>query len=217
MNKVNIERLIDMIHEHKCLWDQNDSSYRKRGFQDTAWLKISKEMKIPVDTLKKKWRGLRDTFGIELKKVDNRINSGEATTETESKWAHYKHMLFLRNIMRSRNNQNRSIRVPQSSETFLPECIKGEEETNISSFSDNYQPSPSPCQSSTIAFTPLQIEDDNLKCFPEITYDSDAQFLMSLLPFLRDVPKHRKLQIRAKLQQVFIDDFDVHNPDPIQC
>lgn len=47
MNKVNIERLIDMIHEHKCLWDQNDSSYRKRGFQDTAWLKISKEMKIP--------------------------------------------------------------------------------------------------------------------------------------------------------------------------
>ncbi|XP_022830914.1 uncharacterized protein LOC111359557 [Spodoptera litura] len=209
MNKVNTEQFINLVHEHKCLWDLNDSNYRKRGYQDAAWLKISKEMDIPLYTLKKKWRGLRDTFGIELKKIDSKILSGEATTDTESKWAHYKHMLFLRDIMKKRS-------ISKTSANFLTESIKEEEDTNISSYSDNFQPSPSPCQS-TIAFKPLQIEENNLKCFPEITYDSDAQFLMSLLPFLKDIPKHRKLHVRAKLQQVFIDELDVHNSDPIQC
>lgn len=52
----------------------------------------------------------------------------------------------------------------------------------------------------------LQIEEEKLKCFQERANDPDAQFLMSLLPFLKDIPKHRKLIVRAKLQQVLIDE-----------
>lgn len=52
----------------------------------------------------------------------------------------------------------------------------------------------------------LQIEEKKLKYFQENANDPDTQFLMSLLPFLKDVPKHRKLMVRAKLQQVFIDE-----------
>ncbi|CAB3224858.1 unnamed protein product [Arctia plantaginis] len=51
----------------------------------------------------------------------------------------------------------------------------------------------------------LQIEEEKLKCFQESANDPDAQ-LMSLLPFLKDIPKHRKLMVRAKLQQVLIDE-----------
>ncbi|CAG9772156.1 unnamed protein product [Ceutorhynchus assimilis] len=40
--------------------------------------------------------------------------------------------------------------------------------------------------------------------------DSDYQFLISLLPYLKKVPDHRKMVIRNKLQQVFIDEDEFH-------
>jgi hypothetical protein len=52
----------------------------------------------------------------------------------------------------------------------------------------------------------LQIEEEKLKCFQKSANDPDVQFLMSLLPFLKDIPKHRKLMVRAKLQQVLMDE-----------
>lgn len=51
----------------------------------------------------------------------------------------------------------------------------------------------------------LQIEEGKLKCFQESANDPDAQFLLSLLPFLKDIPKH---MVRTKLQQVLIDEQD---------
>lgn len=36
--------------------------------------------------------------------------------------------------------------------------------------------------------------------------DENEQFLMSLLPYLREVPGHRKLAVRHELQKVFIDE-----------
>lgn len=38
--------------------------------------------------------------------------------------------------------------------------------------------------------------------------DENEKFLISLLPYLRDVPKHRKLAVRHKLHKVFIDEQD---------
>lgn len=55
----------------------------------------------------------------------------------------------------------------------------------------------------------LQIEKEKLKLFAgnaAAKEDSDYQFLMSLLPFLRNIPFHRKLIVRHKLQQVFIEE-----------
>ena len=45
--------------------------------------------------------------------------------------------------------------------------------------------------------------------------DKDYHFLMSLLPHLRDVPKRRKLAIRARLQQVLMEeDMTAAVPSP---
>lgn len=55
----------------------------------------------------------------------------------------------------------------------------------------------------------LQVESKKLKSFTSNSCsieDSDYQFLLSLLPFLKNVPSHRKLTVRHKLQQVFIDE-----------
>lgn len=45
--------------------------------------------------------------------------------------------------------------------------------------------------------------------------DSDFQFLVSLHPYLKNVPPHRKLLIRNKLQQVFIDEEERTSTNPL--
>lgn len=53
----------------------------------------------------------------------------------------------------------------------------------------------------------MQIEEEKLKCFQKSENDPDAQFLVSLLPFLKCLPKDRKLMAQAKLQQILMDEL----------
>lgn len=53
----------------------------------------------------------------------------------------------------------------------------------------------------------LEIENKKLSCVQEAaanSQDSDFQFLTSLLPYLREVPNHKKLKIRAEILNVLI-------------
>lgn len=45
--------------------------------------------------------------------------------------------------------------------------------------------------------------------------DEDYHFLMSILPHLRDIPKHRKLAVRQKLQQIILDEQVEHKKSPL--
>ena len=47
---------------------------------------------------------------------------------------------------------------------------------------------------------------ESKKTFEELEKDEYYHFLMSLLPHLRNVPKRRKLFIRARLQQVLMEE-----------
>ncbi|XP_060865854.1 probable cyclin-dependent serine/threonine-protein kinase DDB_G0292550 [Metopolophium dirhodum] len=51
--------------------------------------------------------------------------------------------------------------------------------------------------------TAAKTEGDNDQ---SLNQDDNYHFLMSLLPYLREVPKNRKMAIRHKLQRVFIDE-----------
>ncbi|KAG8305389.1 hypothetical protein J6590_070698 [Homalodisca vitripennis] len=55
----------------------------------------------------------------------------------------------------------------------------------------------------------LEIEKAKLKLFEtsaSLKNDSEHQFLISLLPYLKNIPASRQLQVRNKLQQVLIDE-----------
>ncbi|KAL4152870.1 hypothetical protein QTP88_000703 [Uroleucon formosanum] len=134
------------------------------------------------EPLKKKWRGLRDTFGKELKKVNSKKSGQAAVSETDSRWPYFKNLLFLRGTMSRRDIKSS---VPDNSDISDEEVLT---------------------QTNDIDTRLLQIEEEKLKCFQKSANDPDAQFLMSLLPFLKDIPKHRKLMVRAKLQQVLMDE-----------
>lgn len=52
---------------------------------------------IAVSQLKSKWKGLRDMFRVEIKRIP-RNEAGEFVIqphEYESKWTHYRSLLFL--------------------------------------------------------------------------------------------------------------------------
>lgn len=60
----------------------------------------------------------------------------------------------------------------------------------------------------------LEIENKKLSCVAEAaanSRDSDFQFLTSLLPYLREVPNHKKLKIRAEILNVLIKEQEERN------
>jgi len=93
---------------------------------------------ISVDELKKKWRGLRDTFGKELKKVNSKKYGQAAVSETDSRWPYFKNLLFLRGTMSRRDLKSS---VPDNSD------ISDEELLTQTSTSSNFTASSSNCQS----------------------------------------------------------------------
>lgn len=64
----------------------------------------------------------------------------------------------------------------------------------------------------------LEIEKTKLKLLEESTSmkgDSDYQFLISLLPYLKKIPENRQLYVRNKLQQVLIEEQERNSFVPI--
>lgn len=58
----------------------------------------------------------------------------------------------------------------------------------------------------------LDIENEKLKVFSEydkLKHDSKYQFLISLLSFLKAIPRNRQLIVRNRLQQVLIEEQEL--------
>ncbi|XP_063538080.1 uncharacterized protein LOC134747385 [Cydia strobilella] len=192
---MDVVKIIDLVQEYKCLWDQRDARYHARDHQRNAWREISDEMKIPVDELKKRWKVLRDTFAKELKKAIQQ--SGQASdTELSSKWPHFKRLFFLQGIRSCKDS------VADVSEVSVENNLDEEASNNT----DPQSPHSEKKFKSTFKRRRISTEEKKRieENFPP--NDHDAQFLMSLWPFLKDVPKNRKLMVRSKLQQVLIDE-----------
>ncbi|XP_033329196.1 uncharacterized protein LOC117221943 [Megalopta genalis] len=90
------EKLILTVFSHHNLWDTSSKNYHNRDISRQTWKKISKEMGLNVEAVKTRWRGLRDTFRRELKKIPKRRSSDEGGTPVRSSWPHFSSMLFLK-------------------------------------------------------------------------------------------------------------------------
>lgn len=188
---------------------------------------------VSVTEVRKKWKGLRDIFRREYKKV---LKSGdEAPEEFYSSWPFFNQMKFLSDIMDSRTLKG-NITSPEKidsskdeegeSTSLLEEEINSLASGNTSMpYSQDYistretskmgPPTSRQCKrkktidKSDVDNQFLEIEKAKLGLFAEkqaVNKDSDYQFLVSLLPFLQRVPSHRKLSVRNKIQQVLIDE-----------
>ncbi|XP_036347494.1 uncharacterized protein LOC118756861 isoform X2 [Rhagoletis pomonella] len=72
------EKLIAEIEKHNCLWDKRQLSYRDRVKKDLAWRNVAAAVGHPEENCRKRWKSLRDRYGIELK-VDQQPSGSAAS------------------------------------------------------------------------------------------------------------------------------------------
>ncbi|CAH0588203.1 unnamed protein product [Chrysodeixis includens] len=190
--KMDVTKFISLVYANRCLWDQNDATYLLRDHQFKAWRQIAEEIGTPIPDLKRKWRGLRDTFVKELRKLKSNQGDPETDVKPESKWAYFKNLLFLYNTINRKDLKGLDIEFVPGQGEQVPERAKRKRRRRSSSneFDKNL----------------LEMEHEKFRLYQQNVNDPDAQFLMSLLPFLKDVPRHRKLHVRTKLHEVLINE-----------
>jgi hypothetical protein len=100
------EAIINEVQAHPALWKKSAKGYSDRVIKSNIWRRILttlegqfgqaflKEQNVStVDELKKKWRNLRDYFGLKLKKV--RGKSGTGAEDVRCEWPFFEAMTFL--------------------------------------------------------------------------------------------------------------------------
>ncbi|XP_075164676.1 CTP synthase isoform X2 [Haematobia irritans] len=103
---LNVEQFIRDVEQRPAIWNRN--FHCNKAFLEQMWDELSSEHKLPKVVLKAKWKGLRDNFRVEYKRIP-RSDNGDFLVEPatfESKWIHYYALLFLTEHMRHRVPKN---------------------------------------------------------------------------------------------------------------
>lgn len=182
---------------------------------------------VLVESVKTKWRGLRDTFRRELQKQSKKRPGDAGGTAPRSSWLHFSELQFLHNQLIPRQLSGHLPQLelgdvkelpPHGSEDFSSqECVtEGSEGEEMPRRKRTKSPDATPLNKKprterSKAFDMLlQLEQKKLQQIEEKSNtretDADYHFLLSLLPYLNKVDEDRKLIVRTKLQQVFCDE-----------
>ncbi|XP_055682357.1 uncharacterized protein LOC129789536 [Lutzomyia longipalpis] len=99
---LNVDKFIEDIKNRPSLWHK-DYPVRLKELQD-EWTEISICHGIPQRLLRQKWKSLRETFRMELRKIPktNDNNFAISPYDFQSQWIHFKQMIFLAGNMRTR-------------------------------------------------------------------------------------------------------------------
>ncbi|XP_014271131.1 transcription factor Adf-1 [Halyomorpha halys] len=231
---MDCERLIELVQERRSLWDPKEKNYHVRSVQKKLWQEVANEINESVDSLKKRWRGLRDTFRKELKKEVNSKSESGGDGYRKSSWPFFSLLYFLADTIHLGNTENSISAVEEEEES----------QTHSDSFYEPHHHSSS--TQCTILATPWTHDDNEpstangqLRQSPlkkkrkfsrdECSYydetfqskngmyleerrkvdkEADQHFLNSLLPFLNDIPQNRKLVVRTKIMEVLIEELN---------
>lgn len=171
--------------------------------------------------MKAKWRGLRDNFRLELKKLDDGKSGDPGGVSKQSKWAHFSRLSFLKDFMSKRNVSSNSLPVEQEIENHSEEIyyeetnendIKYEPLTNIDSISTSsyFQEYKSPVKRKKISTDELvSVGRERIEIYKTISdifkEDEEYHFVMSLIPELKKISSSRKLITKIKIQQLILE------------
>lgn len=92
VSKESIDALIEEVRRRPVLWNPKHAMYHHRALINAQWDEVAEKLKAPAAMLKTKWKGLRDNFRKEVKKLIQR-------KQTESVWIHMKQLNFLWNVL----------------------------------------------------------------------------------------------------------------------
>ncbi|XP_037951953.1 uncharacterized protein LOC119682554 [Teleopsis dalmanni] len=215
--------LISLVEEQPPLWNQKHKLYNNRNVVKKIWADIARNMNETDDKVRQKWRGLRDTYRKELSKCAQK-RSGGATRQHSSKWRYFSRLSFLREQFESRPSTRNILALQSDTNESEVEFIsldtteKIVEDMSDGNSGSEYNSTPNPRKIKT----PIQDEAIHeahmmrkkqkmkyLKNKSEQQNNDDYHFAMSIVPFLRNVPTHKKLGLRSRIQQLIEEELCV--------
>ncbi|KAH8271754.1 hypothetical protein KR044_004140 [Drosophila immigrans] len=89
--KVDNFRLIVEVGRRRALWDSTMQLSQRKDVGSLQWDEVASIMQIDVNTCKKRFKGLRDSYRAEVRKIQRRRID-------HSNWPYFRPLEFLRNI-----------------------------------------------------------------------------------------------------------------------
>uniref|UniRef100_A0A1A9X4V7 MADF domain-containing protein n=1 Tax=Glossina brevipalpis TaxID=37001 RepID=A0A1A9X4V7_9MUSC len=189
---MDVGKLITAVQKRRPLWDRKDKLYGERRINANLWDEVAKEMKKPKDEVHKKWKNLRDSYRLAVKRGINKHKSASGAGGLERKWSHFDEMSFLDDVMS-----------PITANGTEPEI-----ESDESATSDPKRRKSNKRKTTANEDLQLEIEKEKLnilKSTQNLRLDGDYNFLISLLPIMKNMSNMQKLEFRAKVGNIALD------------
>ncbi|KAL1131836.1 hypothetical protein AAG570_011447 [Ranatra chinensis] len=190
---MDVVKLIRSVKSRPPLWDRKDGSYHDRGLTMVLWEDVAKQIGVDSESVRSKWKSLRDTFRGELKKLNRALLKGSPTSATN--WEYFDEMVFVKDQIYSNRRSFESMLKTHPTADLDPadickaEVVEEDEELQESDSDQNSRPPP--------------LKRDRR----EQDFDDDYNFLLSLLPQLRALPMTRNLFVRIKIQELLYNEI----------
>ncbi|XP_066941204.1 uncharacterized protein [Macrobrachium rosenbergii] len=98
------EELISAVHRRQPIWDPRHHQHKDRNVIKKLWVEIGSELEFnDINELRSKWRGMRDYYVKELKKIPKPRSGNSSSAKTHSSWPHFRQMSFLNDILLTRD------------------------------------------------------------------------------------------------------------------
>lgn len=200
--------LIRLIRSRPVLWHRDHHKKRGKDVQ-RSWEDIRRVFGRPdVKPLKIRWRDLRNKFRRESLRIAEGKKPG-------TPWDLYKRLTFLLGHFRSNGSRKTNNPKTKESESVVVDLTSEDEQVNFKT-----EPLAAPLEA------PLEepLEERERGWFERtsvdidqpgshgtrspldaVERDSDYNFLMSLYPFMRNLPDCKNMLVRAKFQQVIAE------------
>lgn len=190
---------------------------------------------FPGSEAKAKWKGLRDSFRRELKKMPSKSTN----KNWRSKWVYFDSMIFLKDVMKFKDKESfqRSSESLDSddeskkqngSQTTCGRLSEADEKKDSSTrttrsksktiprkkkrdIDSDYALMDAKKKKKRIKGENVEVKDNLEEDLEEEDEDDDddddLSFFKSLLPYIRRLPPLRKLQVRSQYQSILIDEM----------
>lgn len=183
--------------------------FERRNYQNARKMKMSSK----ADSARAKWKGLRDTFRGELKKLNKTIASGTKCKSTN--WEYFDEMLFVKDQIYS-NRRSLAFILQSRQKNAAPIIdVSSIEESNASldapiKCKQEVTEENEDSQGSEGEPTPVRVKIEPQPSLPPPQAqptDDDYNFLMSILPQLRNLPTMRNLYVRLRIQELLYNEI----------
>ncbi|KAF6212621.1 hypothetical protein GE061_013147 [Apolygus lucorum] len=90
---MDIFNLIRAVRCREPIWNRQHPQYKDRECSLLLWTEVANETGVDVETARCKWRGLRDTFRVQLRKLNQSTKNGGSNPLT---WEYFDEMVFVK-------------------------------------------------------------------------------------------------------------------------